>query len=198
MARTRNLRFVVGLLTAIVAIAVTPVTEARADTAATHSTTKQSDAWISAAADRLSGRRVTVVCAASEPDWAQRLTAAGLPGAADEYYGFTFIHRNEMQLSPYVCDGLRLGMSESGRRANELQVAWSVNVLIHESVHLANFSMDERTTEACARAALPNELHGLYGVAYRSAEMRQLTFASTWLRRTMPAEYQGGSCSARR
>ena len=38
-----------------------------------------------------------------------------------------------MHLSPYVCEGLRLGASASTRRPNELQVAWSVDVLVHES-----------------------------------------------------------------
>jgi hypothetical protein len=156
------------------------------------------DVWISSEAERLSGRKLTVGCAAGARAWAQKVTEVGLSGAADEYYGFSLLRQGELYLSPYVCEGLRLGRSASTRRSHELQVAWSVNVLIHESVHLASGSVDESMVEACARIALPSELHRLYGVAYRSAEMRRLTSAATWFRGTMPSEYQGGTCSTRR
>ena len=73
-----------------------------------------------------------------------------------------------------------------------------MNVLIHESEHLAAPSRGESTTEACARIVLPNELHRLYGVEYHSAEMRALTFGAATFRRTMPSEYQGGTCPAHR
>ena len=70
-----------------------------------------------------------------------------------------------------------------------------MNVLVHESVHMARFTLDEKLTEACARTGLPIELHRLYRVAYRSAQMRRLTSAATWFRRTQPPAYQGGTCS---
>lgn len=153
-------------------------------------------AWIAAEADHLSGRRLTVACAASAQEWVRSLTDVGLPAEeADEHYGFSLIRRGELHLSPYVCEGLRLGTVASTRRAHELQVAWAVNVLLHESVHLARFTSDERLAEACARVGLPGELHRLYGIAYRSPEMRRLTAAATWFRRTQPHAYQGGTCS---
>ena len=191
----------IPLLTTIVAaLFVGPVTQGRADTAAparvgVGSATLQSDVWISAWADRLSGREVTLVCAASADEWAQRLNGVGFPGTAGEYYGFSLIQRGEMHLSPFVCEGLRLGRSVPARRSHELQVAWSVNVLIHESVHLARFSTDEKVAEACARITLASELHRRYRVAYHSAQMRRLTSAAAWFRRTMPSAYQGGTCS---
>ena len=152
--------------------------------------------WVAAEADILSGRNLTVVCAASIDDWAQSLSAVGFPtGHADEYYGFSLIAQGVMYLSPYVCEGLRLGGDASTRRSNELQVAWSVDVLIHESVHLGRFTVDEARTEACARVGLPLELHRLYRIAYRSAEMSRLTSAAAWARHTQEAPYQGGTCS---
>ncbi|MFN2469725.1 MAG: hypothetical protein ABR583_01820 [Gaiellaceae bacterium] len=157
----------------------------------------QTRAWISAEAAYLSDRKVTVVCAATAQEWVQRLMEVGLPAMeADEYYGFSLIRRGEIHLSPYVCEGLRLGAVASTRRSHELQVAWSVNVLVHESVHMARFTLDEKLTEACARIGLPIELHRLYRVAYYSAQMRRLTSAATWFRRTQAPAYQGGTCSA--
>jgi hypothetical protein len=155
------------------------------------------DAGISIEADHLTGRAVTLVCAEDTQGWDQALTEAGFPPVdGDEYYGFSLIEQGEIHLSPYVCEGLRLGMVASRRRSHELQVAWSVDVLIHESVHVARSTVDEALTEACARLGLPAELHRLYRIAYGSAEMRRLTSAATFFRRTAPPEYQGGSCSA--
>jgi hypothetical protein len=157
----------------------------------------QTGAWISVEAEYLSDRKLTVVCAATAGEWAQKLTKVGLPAAeADESYGFSLVRRGEMYLSPYVCEGLRLGAVASTRRSHVLQVAWSVNVLLHESVHMARFSFDEKLTEACARIGLPLELHRLYGIPYHSRQMRRLTAAATWFRRTQPPDYQGGTCVA--
>jgi hypothetical protein len=69
-----------------------------------------------------------------------------------------------------------------------------VDVLLHENVHLARLTSDERLTEACARIGLPAELHRLYGVGYRSAEMRRLTLAAALFRSTQGAAYRGGTC----
>jgi hypothetical protein len=155
------------------------------------------DAWISAEAERLSGRALNVTCAVSRRDWEQALRAVGLPGAeADEYYGFSLIASGEMHLSPYVCAGLRLGLVPATRRSNELQAAWSADVLVHESVHMGRFTADEAVAEACARAALPGELHRLFGVAYGSPELGRLTAAAKLFRTTMGPAYQGGSCPA--
>ncbi len=204
MAWSQNRTITIVLVTALVAaIFVAPVTEARADTVATPGrvgvggAAMKTDVWISAEVDRLSGRKLTLVCAASAQEWAQRLTEVGLPGAAGEYYGFSLVHRGEMHLSPYVCEGLRFGTSAPVLRSHEFQVAWSVNVLIHESVHLARFSADEKLAEACARIALPSALHRLYRVEYQSAQMRRMASASAWFRRTMPPAYRGGTCSVR-
>ena len=156
----------------------------------------RTDAGITAEADYLSGRTLTVVCATSGSEWSRALSAVGLPaGEADEYYGFSLIPEGEMHLSPYVCDGLRLGAVASTRQAHELQVAWSVDVLVHESTHMARFTYDEALTEACARAGLPVELHRLYGIAYHSAEMSRLTHAAAMFRSTQGVAYQGGTCS---
>jgi len=153
-------------------------------------------AWIAAEAKSISRRELGVVCAATSQDWARALVLVGLPPVWDEYYGFSLIERGEMHLSPYVCEGLRLGLDARTRRSNELQVAWAVDVLVHESVHLGRFSFDEALVEACAREGLPLALHRLYGIEYGSAEMRRLTFAATVFRRTQGVAYQGGSCSA--
>ena len=193
---------IVFISTLFSAIFIAPVTEARADTVATPgrvgvgSAAMKTDVWISAEADRLSGRKLNLVCAASAQEWAERLTEVGFRGAAGEYYGFSLVHRDEMHLSPYVCEGLRFGTSAPVRRSHEFQVAWSVNVLIHESVHLARRSADEKLAEACARTALPGALHRLYRVEYNSAQMRRMISASAWFRRTMPPAYRGGTCSA--
>lgn len=155
----------------------------------------RSSAWISSEAERLSGRRLTVSCAESAQSWATTLGDAGLPPSeADEYYGFSVIQAGEMRLSPYVCDGLQLGVAASTRKSNELQVAWSVDVLIHESTHLGRSTPVESLAEACARVGLPNELHRLYGIAYGSTELKRLTSLATLFRRTMGAAYQGGVC----
>jgi hypothetical protein len=136
-----------------------------------------------------------VACSQTTTDWAAALAAAGLPAAqSDEIYGFSFIQPGAMYLSPYVCQGLQLGLHPRTRAANVLQVGWSVDVLLHESTHLGRFTSDEAWAEACARAGLPGELHRLYGVAYHSAEMSALTLAATWFRRTQSASYQGGTC----
>jgi hypothetical protein len=153
-------------------------------------------AGVAAEAGHLSGRPLTVSCAATTQQWAQELTNVGLPGAAAEYYGFSLIPQGEMQLSPYVCQGLRLGSVASTRRSHELKVAWSVDVLIHESVHLGRFTYDEALAEACARTGLESELHRLYQVPYRSAEMRRLTRAAALFRSTQGPDYRGGTCSA--
>jgi hypothetical protein len=153
--------------------------------------------WTEAEANRLSGRNLTVTCAGTPAEWAADLTDVGLPaGDADGYYGLSTITSGEMRLSAYVCEGLRLGLTPPTRRANDLQVAWAVDVLLHESVHMGRFTPDEALAEACARDGLPGELHRLYGIPYASPEMRRLTLAATWFRRTQPAAYQGGTCSA--
>jgi hypothetical protein len=204
-SRARTLR--TALVTVMLAVSFfAAVKEARADPVVNRAgvgravtgtiASGQTGAWISVEAEYLSGRKLTVVCAATAGEWAQRLTEVGLPAAeADESYGFSLMRRSEMYLSPYVCEGLRLGAVASTRRSHALQVAWSVNVLLHESVHMARFSFDEKVTEACARIGLPLELHRLYGIRYQSREMRQLTAAATWFRRTQPSDYQGGTCS---
>jgi hypothetical protein len=101
-----------------------------------------------------------------------------------------------MHLSPYVCEGVRLGSSASTRRTHELQVAWSVDVLVHESTHMARFTYDEALVEACARVGLALELHRLYRIGYASAEMRGLSLAAGSFRQTQGPAYQGGTCSA--
>jgi hypothetical protein len=153
------------------------------------------DSWIAQEATYLSGRTVSVVCATTSQDWTRTVGDAGLPAAdADTYYGFSLITKGVMHLSPYVCEGLALGADPSTRRANQLQVAWSVDVLVHESTHMSRFTYDEALTEACARAGLPIELNRLYGIAYHSVQMAQLTLAATRLRRTMESAYQEGTC----
>ena len=155
----------------------------------------RADAWIPAEAQRLSGRLLSVTCADGRDDWARTVGSVGLPAAdAEEYYGFSLIQAGEMHLSPYVCRGLQLGRAAASRRSNELQVAWSTDVLLHESAHLGRFTADESLTEACARVALPAELHRLYGIAYHSAEIERLTSSAALFRRTMSAAYQGGEC----
>ena len=191
MATPKTRTLWIALLTAIVATCLVPLAQAR--TLVTVNGT--GDAWISAEASRLGGRKVAVSCAATEQEWSQTVADARLPGPAGEYYGFSLIQGGAMHLSPYVCEGLRLGSVAATRRSHEMQVAWSVNVLIHESVHLGRLTADERVVEACARVGLPAQLRRLYRIQYNSAEMRRLTSAADWLRRTMPAEYQAGTCS---
>lgn len=175
----------------IVALAVT----AQGALAASRPASVATAAGITAEADYLSGRNLTVVCASTRPEWQQALTDNGLPAAdADEYYGFSLITAGEMYLSPYVCDGLRLGAA-GVRPADELQVAWSVDVLIHESTHLGKFTYNEAVAEGCARAGLPAELHRLFQVAYHSPQLKRLTLAAAAFRSTMGAAYRGGSCT---
>jgi hypothetical protein len=177
------------LFAAIAVVLATSAGSARAAAPA------QTEAWISAEADFLSGRQLTVVCAASASEWRQWLAAVGLiAGGATQVYGFSLIQRGEMHLSPYVCEGLRLGAVASTRRQNELQVSWALDVLIHESIHMGRFTTDEALAEACARSGLPVELHRLYGLAYHSSELTRLTLAATWFRRTQGLAYQGGTC----
>jgi hypothetical protein len=188
-------RPVVWLASLLVVVSAVAVGGAQAAATRAHQAASARDAWIGAEANRLSGRSLTVTCAASGEEWARTLTAVGFPSAqADEYYGFSLIEQGEMHLSPYVCAGLRLGLPAATRRANELQVAWSVDVLVHESVHLGRFTSDEALAEACARAGLPVELHRLDHVAYGSAELRRLTAGAALFRKTMAAAYQGGVC----
>ena len=188
------------VMTTVAAIFLSPVADAQAHTFAQAGAgagdAVRTHTFVSAQAERLSGRALTVVCAASAQEWAQGLTEVGLPGAADEYYGFSLVQRGEMRLSPYVCEGLRLGGATSTLRSNEMQVAWSVDVLIHEGVHLGRLSVDEKVAEACARIALPSELNRLYGVRYGSAQMRRMVSAAAWFRGAMPLAYQGGTCPA--
>lgn len=153
------------------------------------------DVWIAAEANALSNRSLSVTCSIDTQDWRRALTAVGFPAKeAGEYYGFSLIEQGQMHLSPYVCAGLQLGIAASTRRANEQQVAWSVDVLVHESVHMARHTADEALTEACARAGLPLELHRLYDIAYGSAELRRLTAAAATFRQTMGSAYQHGVC----
>jgi hypothetical protein len=178
----------------ILALAIVVVT-AQAGLAASRPGTVATVAGITAEADYLSGRSLTVVCASSSLEWRQALTANGLAAAdADEYYGFSLIPQGEMYLSPYVCEGLQLGAG-SIRPADELQVAWSVDVLIHESTHLGRFTYNEALAEACARAGLPAELHRLYQVAYHSPQLRRLTLDAAAFRNTQGAVYRGGTCT---
>ena len=152
-------------------------------------------AGITAEAAYLSGRPVSVDCSVTPLEWRQALTANGLDATdADEYYGFSLIPEGQMYLSPYVCQGLLLGAS-SVTPADELQVAWSVDVLVHESTHLGKFTYNESLAEACARTGLPAELHRLFHVAYQSPQMKRLTLDAASFRHTMGAAYQGGTCN---
>jgi hypothetical protein len=181
-----------SIATLVAAVAVVLPSSAGSARAAAPART---EAWISAEADYLSGRELTVLCATSAPEWRESLAAVGLvAGGTTQVYGFSLIQRGEMHLSPYVCEGLRLGTVASSRRQNELQVSWAVDVLIHESTHMARFTTDEALTEACARSGLPVELHRLYGLAYHSPELTRLTLAATWFRRTQGLAYQKGTC----
>ena len=163
--------------------------------ATTGAVSVRTDAGLSAEASALSGRAVTVVCAATSLEWKRALTAVGLPAAsADEYYGFSLIPQGEMVLSPYVCEGLRLGAAASLRSSAELQVGWSVDVFLHESTHLGRFTYNEALAEGCARVGLPGELHRLYQVAYHSPAMTRLTLAAALFRSTQGAPYHGGAC----
>ena len=177
----------------------TPVVgQARAGTTPAPGRATATDSWILAEADLLSGRQLTVSCVANADDWASAVAAAGLAPArkGTEYYGLSVIAAGAMYLSPYVCEGLRLGGDAATRDANTLQVAWSVNVLIHESVHMGRHTFDEALAEACARVGLPVELHRLFGIPYRSPELRRLTLAAALLRDTMAGEYKNGTCTA--
>ena len=178
------------LVSSLLIVALSAVGAAQARVAAGRSVS------VGAEADRLSNRSLVVTCAANTQEWGQALTAVGWSASeADQYYGFSLIDQGEMHLSPYVCTGLRLGASALRRHANELQVAWSVDVLLHESVHMGRFTTDEARAEACARAALPLELHRLYNIPYGSAELRRLTTAAALFRQTMGAAYQHGVCT---
>jgi hypothetical protein len=180
--------------TAVLLILVLTVT-APAALAASRPASVATTAGLTAEADYLSGRSLTVVCASTSLEWRQVLTANGLAAAdADEYYGFSLIPEGELYLSPYVCEGLSLGTS-GVRPADELQVAWSVDVLVHESTHLGRFTYNEALAEACARAGLPAELHRLFQVAYHSPQMKRLTLDAAAFRDTMGAAYRGGTCS---
>jgi hypothetical protein len=185
-------------LSAVVAGAVTqPAAAAPPKTGSAALSRTTDTAWIGVEASRLSGRNLAVACARTQGEWAATVTDVGLVTAdAAEYYGLSVVASGGMHLSPYVCEGLRLGHVPSSRQGNELQVAWAVDVLLHESTHMGLFTFDEAVAEACARAELPAELNRLYGIAYASPEMRRLTLAATWFRRTQGAAYQGGSCDA--
>jgi hypothetical protein len=184
------LRFRTAVVLVIVLAATAP-----AALAAPRPASVATPAAITADADYLSGRSLSVVCASTSLEWQQVLTANGLAAAdADEYYGFSLIAEGQLYLSPYVCKGLQLGASGI-RPADELQVAWSVDVLVHESTHLGKFTYNEAVAEACARAGLPAELHRLFQVAYHSPEMQRLTLDAAAFRNTMGAAYRGGTCS---
>jgi hypothetical protein len=191
-ARGRAVTFfsIVFALVALVALGGSARAEAAPGTGGA-----QLNAWVAAEAEHLSGRTLTVVCSSDAASWTSTLTSAGFVASQEsEVYGFSLIAEGGMYLSPYVCAGLRLGANARTRAANTLQVAWSVDVLLHESVHLGRSSSDEALAEACARAELPGELHRLYRLAYHAPELRALTLAATWFRRTQSAGYQGGMC----
>ncbi len=187
---------VLWFVSLLAVLSVVASSGAHVASAATQPGASDRDAWIRAEADRLSGRTLTVTCASTQAEWGQELGLAGFSAAeADQYYGFSLIEQGELHLSPYVCAGLRLGRIAETRHENELQVGWSVDVLVHESVHMARFTSDEALTEACARVGLPLELHHLYHLAYTSAELRRLTAAAALFRQTMGPEYQRGVCT---
>ena len=105
--RPRIVSFV-SLLAALSLVAAVAAHVANA--APQHGVASARDAWIGAEADRLSGRNLTVTCADTQAEWGQELGLAGFPSAeADQYYGFSLIEQGELHLSPYVCEGLRLG-----------------------------------------------------------------------------------------
>jgi hypothetical protein len=188
--RAVSLFSIVFALVALVALAGS----ARAD-AAPGAGGSQLNAWVTVEAEHLSGRTLTVVCSSDAASWTNTLTSAGFAASqASEVYGFSLIAAGGMYLSPYVCAGLRLGANAQTRATNTLQVAWSVDVLLHESTHLGRFTSNEALAEACARTELPGELHRLYRLAYHAPELQALTLAATWFRRTQPAGYQGGTC----
>ncbi len=187
---------VITLLLACVLVALGgSARDAAAASAPTAVGVAQLHAWVTSEAQRLSGRQVTVTCASDPASWASTLAAAGLVASqGSEVYGFSLIAAGGMYLSPYVCDGLRLGANPVTRAANPLQVGWSVDVLLHESVHLGRFTSDEATVEACARAELPVELHRIYSLAYHASELSALTLAANSFRSTQSASYKGGTC----
>jgi hypothetical protein len=185
-----------AMLLAVLSLTAAPARAGGPAPATTGRVSVRTAAGLSAEARALSGRAVTVVCAATSLEWKRTLTAVGLPAAsADEYYGFSLIPEGEMYLSPYVCEGLRLGAVSPLRPADELQVGWSVDVLLHESTHLGRFTYDEALAEGCARVGLPGELHRLYQVAYHSPAMSRLTLATALFRSTQDPRYHGGVCS---
>jgi hypothetical protein len=163
--------------TAALLIVVLAVAAPVAALAASRPISVATAAGVTAEADYLSSRSLTVVCASTSLEWRQVLIPEG-----------------ELYLSPYVCEGLSLGASGI-RPADELQVAWSVDVLVHESTHLGRFTYNEALAEACARAGLPAELHRLFQVAYHSPLMKRLTLDAAAFRNTMGAAYRGGTCS---
>lgn len=154
------------------------------------------DALVEATTDHFSVRPAATACAATEDEWAQTLMNAGLQGHSDSnyYYGFSYPQRSDVYYAPRVCVGLRRGLNATYRRSNPGRVAWAVNVVVHEAMHVRLISHNEATTEACAAKYLPVALNRLYRIKYHTAEMRLLTGRALTMRRQMPAAYQGGRC----
>lgn len=128
-ARPTTRAFVI-LAALLAAVIVRPVGDAHAGpspvffTSAAAAFFLQQSVRMATEAEYLSGREVTVTCSTTAGEWAFALASADFrPAEADQYYGFSLIDQGVIHLSPYVCEGLRLGAIPSTRRQNELQVA---------------------------------------------------------------------------
>ena len=154
------------------------------------------DALVESTTDFFAIRPATTECASTEAEWTQTVMDAGFTNHSDTNYifGFSFPVRGDIYLAPRVCVGLRRGTAATYRRSNPGRVAWGVNVVLHEAMHVRLTTRDEAVTEACAAKYLPVALNRLYKIKYRTAEMRLLTSKALTMRRQMPAAYQGGRC----
>lgn len=186
---------VLWIITIIISLA-TGWTFTEPASASESNSTSYTDALVERTTDHFSVRDSATTCAATESEWEKSLVDAGFPPNDQGVYHFAFSYplAGTVYYSPYVCVGIRKGLVANYRRLNPLRVAWAVDVLVHEAMHVRLSSANEQQAEACAAKYLAYALNRLYKIKYRTPEMRLLTLLALAKRRTLQPHYLNGRC----
>jgi hypothetical protein len=129
----------------------------------------------------LSGKRTEVRCW-SKLDWAringEFITTGGVDENLDYVEGFYRPDTHRIHLAPGVCSGivrLRYLLQHPTSGGNELEIAFGVETLTHESMHLRGF-LDEATAECYAQQLVAKSAHLLGASGAYSRRLEALSW----------------------
>jgi hypothetical protein len=196
--RRKRLWIAVGVLLLFYVLSQTlvPRVQARLPNLSAAPAATREDPWLGRAASALAGRDAAVTC------WSHAGWRAEDERRAREFHvdslgpwaAFTELEPPAIQLSPEICIELdRLAQLGSAVRRDRSRaaIAWSMEVLAHESVH-ASGDRDEAVATCWGMQRMPREAQ-LLGLSAADGRYLARLFWRVWYRRLRPA-YRSAEC----